>query len=73
MAKMDTLLNAESVRERLKELTIKQLERLSELSGVPVPTIYKIRLGVTGNPGIETVGQFWPFIDRALKKTKATA
>lgn len=46
-------------------LTQKQLERLAELSQVPMPTIYKIKLGVTQNPGLETVGLFWPFIAQA--------
>ncbi len=57
--------SAETVREALAGLTLKQLEKLSELSGVPMTTIYKIRLGNTENPGIETVRQFAPHIAQA--------
>ena len=46
-------------------LNLKQLDRLSELSGVPVPTIYKIRREETKNPGIDTVRKILPHIDAA--------
>jgi predicted transcriptional regulator len=48
----------EEVRAALAPLTLKQLDRLGELSGVPATTIYKIKRGETANPGIETVRQF---------------
>ena len=56
--------SAESVREALAPLTLKQLDLLAELSGVPVSTIYKIKLGTTVNPGVETVRLFMPHIER---------
>lgn len=56
---------AEEVRAALKPLTQKQLDRLGELSGVAVPTIAKIKYGQTENPGVDTVGRFWPFISAA--------
>ena len=55
MPRMDIDIPAISVvRDALAALTMKQLERLAVLSGVPMTTIYKIRLGDTENPGIET-------------------
>ena len=57
-----TILSAAQVREALAPLRLKQLEHLAALSGVPLPTIYKIRLGVTPNPGIETVRKFLPYV-----------
>lgn len=54
--------SAEQVRAALAPLTLKQLDALAALSGVPAPTIYKIRIGQTENPGIETVGKFMPHI-----------
>lgn len=53
----------EVVRSRLHELNLRQLARLSELSGVPPTTIYKIQRGETENPGIETVRKFLPHIE----------
>jgi hypothetical protein len=64
-SKPTLLLSAQQVHDTLAPLTLRQLDRLGALSGVPVPTIYKIKLGVTTNPGIETVRRFWPFIERA--------
>lgn len=64
-AKPAKLLSAEDVQAALVPLTLRQLERLAQLSGVPQPTIYKIKLGVTTNPGIETVRSFWSHIGRA--------
>lgn len=55
------------VRDALAALTMKQLERLALLSGVPMTTIYKIRLGDTENPGIETVRKFVPHINAAAQ------
>lgn len=57
--------SAEQVRAALQPLSMKQLARLSELSGVPSTTLYKIKLGTTTNPGIETVRAFVPFISAA--------
>lgn len=57
--------SAEDVRAALAPLTLKQLERLAELSGVPSTTIYKIKRGETQNPGIETLRQFLPHVAAA--------
>lgn len=54
--------SAEQVRAALAPLNLRQLDELAALSGVPAPTIYKIRIGQTENPGIETVGKFMPHI-----------
>ncbi len=45
---------------------MKQIARLSELSGVGAPTIYKIKLGTTENPGIETLRKFLPHMPEVL-------
>lgn len=40
-----------------------QLEKLSELSGVPVGTLWNIRSGKSANPGIVTVAAFQPYVE----------
>jgi predicted transcriptional regulator len=61
------LLSAEQVQAALAPLTLKQMDRLAELSGVPATTIYKIKRGETANPGIETVRKFMPFVEEASR------
>ena len=58
--------SAEDIRAALAPLSMKQLDELERLSGVPATTIYKIKRGETGNPGIETLGKFMPFVPRLL-------
>ena len=71
---MDTPIpSAADIRAALKPLTLKQLERLATLSGVPITTIYKIRRGETSNPGVETVRQFAPHISAAQEPDRAAA
>lgn len=65
------ILSAEAVRAALAPLTLRQLERLAELSGVPVSTIYKIKRNETENPGIDTVGKFMPMLARAQQAEAA--
>lgn len=60
-----SLASADDVRAALEPLTLKQIERLAVLSGVPATTIYKIKRGETSNPGIETVRKFMPLIGEA--------
>ncbi|MCW1959815.1 MAG: hypothetical protein KIH64_014975 [Mycobacterium sp.] len=58
---MDTRIPAAAdVRRRLEALTYSQVQELARASGVPFTTLWKVRDGTTGNPGIETVGKFWP-------------
>ena len=59
--------SAEEIRAALAPLTLKQLDYLADLSGVPVTTIYKIKLAETANPGIETVRKFLPHVARAAQ------
>lgn len=56
----------EQIREALQPLTLKQLEELERLSGVPATTIYKIKRGETANPGVETIGRFLPHVSSVL-------
>lgn len=55
----------------LAPLTMRQIDELSELSGVPSPTIYKIKLGTTENPGIDTVRRFLPHVATVLREQAA--
>lgn len=56
-----------AVRAALSNLSMRQLDELARLSGVPMTTIYKIKLGETENPGIETVRKFAPHISTAAQ------
>lgn len=67
------LLSAEQVQAALAPLSVKQLDHLAELSGVPATTIYKIKRGETTNPGIETVRKFMPHVQAAAKYTPEPA
>lgn len=51
-----------AVIERLSDLTGEQMRDLGKASGVPVSTLNKIRYGFIKNPGIETVGKFFPLL-----------
>lgn len=62
---LDQIPSVEVVREALATLSLRQIDRLSDLSGVPAPTICKIRRGETENPGMETVRKFAPHISAA--------
>lgn len=66
-----TFPSSEQVRAALAPLTLSQLERLAELSGVPASTIYKIKRGETKNPGVETLRQFMPFVPALLALDRA--
>lgn len=63
-----TLPSLDEVRAELARLTLKQMDQLAALSGVAAPTIYKIRLGTTANPGIETLRGFLPHL-KAVQRT----
>lgn len=67
-----TLPSVEQVRAALSPLTMKQLERLEELSGVPATTIYKIKRGETENPGVETLRRFLPHIAAVVEHPAIT-
>ncbi len=59
--------SAAQVREALAPLSLKQVDALSRLSGIPATTIYKIQRGETKNPGIETLRGFLPHIAAVIK------
>ncbi|MBP7501191.1 MAG: hypothetical protein KA784_00225 [Aquabacterium sp.] len=50
------------IRASLAVFSRKQLDDLGELTGVPATTIYKIKRGVTLDPGIETVRKLLPHL-----------
>ena len=51
------------VRQALLLLRNPQLEKLAQLSGVPLGTIWKIRGGLSKNAGMDTVHKFQPYVD----------
>lgn len=51
--------STEAVRDRLKQLKGIDIDDLAGRSGVPASTLWKIRTGVTPNPGLETVRKFF--------------
>ena len=67
----NTVPSIEQVRAALAPLTLKHLDALGRLSGVPPTTIYKIKRGETLNPGIETVRLFMGRIDDVLAASAA--
>lgn len=54
---------AAEIRGRLALIGHAQTQELAKISGVPFTTLWKIRNGVTENPRIETVGQFFHLIE----------
>lgn len=64
---------ADQVRAALAPLTLRQLDVLAAMSGVPATTIYKIKRGETQNPGIETLRAFVPHISAAAKAENTPA
>jgi hypothetical protein len=65
--------SAEEIRAVLAPLSMKQLDELGRLSGVPATTIYKIKRGETENPGVETLRKFMPFVAQLLPPSTALA
>jgi hypothetical protein len=63
----------QEVRAALAPLTMRQIDRLEALSGVPAPTIYKIKLGTTENPGVDTLRRFMPHVSVVLNEQAAPA
>jgi predicted transcriptional regulator len=54
----------------LETCNLEQLAKLAEQSGVPESTLYKIRSGQTGNPGVKTVQKIWPYIPHGKHKRR---
>lgn len=55
------------VRAWLLPMANDQLQRLSELSGVPFTTLWKMRSGETKDPRIETVRRIAPHVSASAK------
>ena len=65
----------QDVRNLLRGFKPAELQAIGDQSGVPLPTIMKIRQGITRNPGLETVRSILgtPFLTRAMRsKARAT-
>lgn len=65
------LITATQVREALKPLNHSQVQRLSKLSEVPFATLWHIREEHSKNPGVDTVGKFWPHIPKVIAQPTA--
>jgi len=52
--------SADDVRARLQTFGRAQLIALSERTGTPFTTLWKIRSGETADPRIDTVRAIWP-------------
>ena len=59
--------SASAVQCALSTLSHAQLAKLADMSEVPFGTLWKVRSGVTKNPGIDTVRKFLPLIGKAGK------
>ena len=59
--------SALQVRAWLLPLGNVQLQRLSQLSGVPFSTLLKMRVGETKDPRIETVRKLAPHVSEAAR------
>jgi hypothetical protein len=57
----------DEVHATLAPLSYAQVCALSRLSGVPLTTLWKIRMRDTVDPRIGTVGQFMPHVRAARK------
>ena len=62
------LMTPEEVRAALAPLSYAQIGDLSDASGVPLTTLWKIKIGETTDPRIGTVGQFMPFVKEVMKQ-----
>lgn len=65
--------SADDIQARLSTLGHKEVWELSEQSGVPFGTLWKVKSGATTNPGVETVRKFWPLLVRMTDGNKAKA
>lgn len=50
------------IKGGLERLGHSEVQELSKTSEVPFTTLWNIRSGATGNPGVETVRKFYPFM-----------
>lgn len=64
--------STQQVQNMLKGLPQAELLVVSAQAGVPVPTLIKIRHGVTKNPGIDTVRKIYgaPRVVQSLRKAR---
>ena len=55
------------IQALLRPLHHRAMQLLARLSGVPFPTLWKIKDGTTRNPGVETVRRFLPHVAKAAE------
>jgi|APLak6261665767_1056052.scaffolds.fasta_scaffold00098_21 hypothetical protein len=56
------------VKTKLDECNLAQLEDISILTNVPMPTIIKIKYNQTPNPGIKTIQPLLTYFQKRMKK-----
>lgn len=61
----------EDVRAALNGLNYCQVQRLSELSGVPFTTLWNMRGKADGDPRISTVHKFYPHVAAVREEANA--
>jgi len=52
-------------RARLEPFSMTELHVITELSGVPMLTLYKIKRGETADPGLSTAAKVYPVLSKA--------
>jgi predicted transcriptional regulator len=63
----DQIPSLQTIRERMKDMGHAEVQALAKKSGVPFTTLWKIKVGPTANPGVETVRKFWPLLPERRK------
>ena len=65
--------SAAEIQIALQAFSYAQMRDLSERSGVPFTTLWKVRGEETNNPRIESVRAFWPHVLDMQRQAKASA
>lgn len=50
------------VRAALKALSFADLQRIADRCRIPVMKLYRIKRGITADPGLDAVSKFWPHV-----------
>jgi len=61
----------DAVRATLLDLSGAEVRRLCDQSGVPLTTLWNLRVGQTATPTLETVGRFWHLVPAILAERQA--
>jgi predicted transcriptional regulator len=67
MTKTAHIPSGADLTEKLAPMTWAQLRKLATDANVPFTTLWKLRIGATTNPRVETVTKLWPHLVRPSK------